>query len=280
MGGFGDRAAASIGQGGDEMSYSSDTRKLNEVEVYPGMVGLAQAAAEYFVSLSVEAIAARERFTVALAGGSTPRATYALLASDEFATHVDWSRVHVFWGDERCVSPDHPDSNYRMARIALLDHVPLPAGNVHRMRGELEPAQAATKYQELLRAFFSPSCVESEIGQTPIPRFDLVLLGMGDDGHTASLFPGTAAIGEQTRWAMAQYVDKLGGWRITLTPALLNAAANVIFIVSGSSKAERLRQVLEGPYQPYVLPAQIIKPDYGRLRWLVDAEAGALLRRG
>jgi 6-phosphogluconolactonase len=148
------------------------------------------------------------------------------------------------------------------------------------MHGELEPVQAATEYQVVLRAFFSPSKVRREIDQMPIARFDLILLGMGNDGHTASLFPGTAAIDEQVRWAMAHYVDKLGGWRITLTPALLNAAANVIFVVSGSDKAERLRQVLVGPYQPHILPAQIIRPNRGRLRWLVDAEAGALLRRG
>jgi 6-phosphogluconolactonase len=262
------------------MNHSSDRRELDQVQAYPDVAGLARAAAEYFVTLSEIAIAARGRFTVALAGGSTPRAMYTLLTSDEFATRVDWSAVHVFWGDERCVLPDHPDSNYRMARTALLDHVPLPAGNVHRMFGELEPVQAATEYQEVLRAFFSPSYVGREKGQTPIARFDLILLGMGNDGHTASLFPGTAAVDERVRWAMAHYVDKLGAWRITLTPALINAAANVIFIVSGSGKAEPLRQVLMGPYQPHILPAQTIKPDPGRLRWLVDAEAGALLGRG
>jgi 6-phosphogluconolactonase len=200
-------------------------RELDQVQAYPDMAGLARAAAEYFVTLSAIAIAAHERFTVALAGGSTPRAMYALLTLDEFATRVDWSRVQVFWGDERCVPPDHPDSNYRMARTTLLDHVPLPVGNVHRIHGELEPVQAATEYQEVLRAFFSPSYVGREIDQTPVARFDLILLGMGDDGHAASLFPGTAALGEQERWAMAHYVDKLGEWRITLTPALLNAAA-------------------------------------------------------
>ncbi len=263
------------------MKLSSDNGELERIEVHADAERLAHAAADHFVSLAREAVANNGRFAVALAGGSTPRAAYMLLAGDEFATRVDWSLVHVFWGDERCVPPDHADSNYRMAREALLEHVPLPAENVHRIRGELEPAQAAAEYESALRAFFSPSAEDWQAnGETHIARFDLILLGMGDDGHTASLFPGTAAISEHKRWVMANFVEKLHTWRITLTPAVINAAANVTFVVSGSGKAERLRQVLTGPYQPDALPAQLVNPDRGRLRWLVDKAAAALLNGG
>ena len=240
---------------------------MAEIRTYPEAASLARAAAEHFVTLATAAIAARGQFVVALSGGSTPRTTYALLASDEFAARVDWPRVRVFWGDERCVPPDHPDSNYRMAREALLDKVPIPAENVHRMRGELPPDQAAAAYQAELEAVLGAG-----------GRFDLILLGMGANGHTASLFPGTAALHEQTRWAVAHYVDKLRAWRVTLTPVAINAAAHVISIVSGAGKAERLREVVTGPYQPDILPAQIVRPTDGRLLWLVDAAAAVHLR--
>lgn len=236
--------------------------------VYPDADRLARATAEHFVTLAAEAIAARGQFAVALAGGSTPRAAYALLAAEE----VDWSRVHVFWGDERCVPPDHLDSNYCLAREALLEHVPLPVGNVHRIRGEINPEQAAADYERTLCSFFAQRPEE------PTARFDLILLGMGEDGHTASLFPGTAALHEQTRWVVAHYVDKLRAWRVTLTPVVINAAAQVTFIVSGAGKADQLRQVLTGPYQPDTLPSQIVRPTDGRLLWLTDAAAVAQLR--
>jgi 6-phosphogluconolactonase len=245
---------------------------MSDFRAYPDGASLAQAATEHVVTRAVETVAAQGQFAVALSGGSTPRSTYALLASPEFAGRVDWPHVHVFWGDERCVPPDHPDSNYRMAREALLDHVPIPARNVHRIRGEMEPAQAADEYERTLRTFLaarpggSPSC------------FDLVLLGMGSDGHTASLFPGTAAIREETRWVVAHDVHKLSAWRVTLTPVAINAAAHVTFLVAGAGKAERLREVLAGPHQPDVLPAQIVRPTDGQLLWLVDAAAAAHLR--
>lgn len=228
---------------------------------------LARAAVEHIVTLATETIATREQFSVALSGGSTPRTTYALLATEEFAGLVDWSRIHVFWGDERCVPPDHPDSNYRMAREILLDHVPIPAGNVHRIRGEINPKEAAADYERTLRSFFAQQR----------QSFDLFLLGLGGDGHTASLFPGTAALREQERWVVSYYANKVGAWRVTLTPVAINAAAHVTFIVSGAGKAERLRQVLSGPHQPDALPAQIVRPDGNRLLWLVDEAAGALL---
>ncbi len=252
--------------------------ELEAITVYPDAGRLARAVADHFVALASEAIETDGRFAVALAGGSTPKAAYVLLASDEYATGVDWSRVQVFWGDERCVPPDHPDSNYRMAREAWLDQVSLPAENVHRIRGELEPDQAAREYEDVLRIFFSPPYRDRKAdGNAPVPSFDLILLGMGDDGHTASLFPGTGAIHEQARWVVAHFVEKLDTWRITLTPVVINAAANVTFVVSGSGKAERLHQVLNGPCQPDVLPAQIVNPDGGRLRWLVDRAAASSL---
>ena len=240
---------------------------MNEFRVYPDAASLARAAAEHCVTLAAEAIAARGRFAVALSGGSTPCATYALLATEEFDARVDWSRVHVFWGDERCVPPDHPDSNYRMARQALLDKTSIPTENVHRIRGELPPDQAATAYQAELEAVLGAG-----------GRFDLISLGMGEDGHTASLFPGTAALHEQTRWVVAHYVGKLSVWRVTLTPVAINAAAHVTFLVSGAGKAERLREVLDGPHQPDVLPAQIVRPTDGRLLWLADAAAAVHVR--
>ena len=218
--------------------------------VYPDADHLARAAAEGFV---------------ALAGGSTPRAAYALLAAEE----VDWSRVHVFWGDERCVPPDHPDSNYRLAREALLDHVSLPAGNVHRMRGEMEPEAAAQAYAAELRAFFG----------TQWPSFDLVLLGMGNDGHIASLFPGSAALRETARPVVAvtaEYQDR-PAHRVTLTLPAINAARQVLFLVTGAAKAETLWAVLEGPAERF--PAQLIRPTSGQLTWLVDTAAASRLKR-
>jgi 6-phosphogluconolactonase len=242
---------------------------MADVRVFAGADDMAEAVAEEFVELAAMAIADRGRFAVALAGGSTPRAAYTRLASESFASRVDWSRVLFFWSDERCVPPDHPESNYRMAREALLDHVPVPGQNVFRVLGEKEPMQAADTYEDQLRTLFGGS----------IPRFDLVMLGMGADGHTASLFPGTAAVHEAVRWVVAHRVEELDAWRLTLTPVVLNAAANVLFVVSGKGKAERLQEVLEGPYQPDVLPAQIVKPSVGRLVWMVDEAAAAELSR-
>jgi 6-phosphogluconolactonase len=242
---------------------------MADVRVYATTEEFTRAAAEYFVNQADVAITTRRRFSVALSGGSTPKPLYTLLATNDFARRVDWAHVYVFWGDERCVPPDHPDSCYRMAREALLDHVPLPSQNIYRIHGEDEPALAAAEYDQLLRRFF---------GETSGARFDLVWLGMGDDGHTASLFPGTEVLDEHKRWVKENYVEVTKQkWRITLTPPAINAAANIAFLVSGAGKAERLRQVLKGEYQPYVLPSQLVKPADGHLVWLVDSAAAALL---
>lgn len=242
------------------------------VRIHPDLESLSRAAAEHFVALATEAVSKRGRFAVALSGGSTPRETYTLLASPAFAPLVPWTQVHVFWGDERCVPPDHPDSNYRMAWETLLRHLPIPRDHIHRMVGEIDPPQAAGEYEEQLRAFFAHSPEEPGL-----PRFDLVLLGMGRDGHTASLFPKSEALREAQRWVVAQEVEPQAAWRLTLTPIAINATRQVIFLVAGQEKAEALREVLEGSPQPERLPAQAIRPDSGHLLWLVDAGAASLL---
>ena len=234
---------------------------------------LVQSAAERFVASAVEAIRTHGRFRVALSGGTTPKSLYTLLSTDRYAARVDWSRVHVFWGDERCVPPADPMSNYRMVRETLIDRVPLPAENVHRIRGEVDPVAAAAAYERELRHELGISAGPP----TPDARFDLMLLGMGDDGHTASLFPGLTAVSEHERWVMAEYVAEVSMWRVTCTAALFNTAAAVVFLVSGREKAAMLRRVLEGPYQPEVLPAQVVAPHDGSVCWLLDAAAAANL---
>ena len=240
------------------------TSAAAKIEVLPDEAALARAAAERFVALAAAAVGERGLFAVALSGGDTPQPTYRLLATAEFSSRLDWSSVHFFWGDERCVPPDHPESNFRLAQESLLSRILLPAENVHRLRAELPPHQAAEEYERELRIFFAESA---------LPRFDLVLLGLGDDGHTASLFPGSSALHETERWVVAYYVEKLAAWRITLTPPALNAAAQIVFLVFGKSKAARLREVWSDPYQPDLLPAQIIRPSDGEVLWLVDAAA-------
>ncbi len=235
-----------------------------QIVVLPDLDALVQAAAERFVVSAVEAIRARGRFHAALSGGSTPKGLYALLATAAYASRIDWARVHLFWSDERCVPPTDLMSNYRMVRETLIDHVALPAGNVHRIRGEDEPAAAAVAYERELR-----HTLGARTG------FDLVLLGMGEDGHTASLFPGLTAVVERQRHSVAEYVAAVSMWRVTCTPALFNAAAAVMFLVSGSKKAARLRQVLEGTHQPEALPAQVVAPPNGSVCWLLDADAAA-----
>ena len=244
-------------------------QETHNITVFPDGAAIARAVAEKFVALAEDAITARCRFSVALAGGSTPKTTYELLATDEFKDRVDWSRVHIFFGDERCVPPDHADSNYRMANEALLSCVPLPPENIFRMKGEGDAATHAQEYEAKLRDFFS-----EEAG----PRFDLVMLGMGDDGHTASLFPGTTALREQDAWCVANWVEKFNTYRITLSAPALNYAAHIIFSVTGANKATRLVEIMHGPYQPEVLPSQLIKPTYGQLDWYLDKAAAAEIK--
>jgi len=260
-----------------------------------------RAAAERIVDLAERAVSARGRFTWALSGGNTPEELYSLLASSEFKVRIDWTRIDFFWSDERCVSPDHEQSNYRMACRSLLDVVRPPPAHVHRMQGELAPALAARAYEQELERCFERSAGDG------FPSLDLILLGMGADGHTASLFPGTAALEETRRWVVENQVPQLGVERLTFTLPLLNAAAHVLFLVAGADKAPRLRAVLTAastltapelavpssavpssavpssavppsavpPHEP--LPAARVRPGSGELEWLVDAPAAALL---
>lgn len=248
---------------------------MAKITVYPDNESLINGAADFIADAAASAIAARGRFTWALSGGHTPGPVYARLATAGFRERIDWPKVQVFFGDERCVPPEDPRSNYHMVKTVLVDRVPLPEANIHRLRGEDIPAEAAADYARVLARTFGG---EAAAGEPPPEGFDLILLGMGDNGHTASLFPGLAAVTETARWVMAQYVEVAGMWRLTLTPVVINAARRVAFLVSGAEKAEMLHRVLEGPYQPAALPAQIIRPTRGELYWLVDAPAAARLK--
>lgn len=231
---------------------------------------LYEQAAALYARVAHEAVATRGRFTVALSGGTTPGGVYRVLAGEQYRTTLPWPSVHLFWGDERCVPPTHPESNYRMAAETLLSRIAIPAENVHRIPVELPPHEAAAAYEQTLRAVFA-------LTGSDLPRFDLIFLGLGVDGHTASLFPGTPGVREERRLVVAHYVEKLGAWRITLTPPVLNNAAQVVFLVRGVEKAETLSAVLHGPCDPERWPAQLVRPTQGSVLWLVDrAAAGAL----
>lgn len=228
---------------------------------------LSHGAAQLFVRVAQDSLAARNRFGVALSGGGTPRRTYELLAQSPYRDEVDWQRVHIFWGDERCVPWDDPRSNARMAYQAWLNHVPLPQSQIHPIDCTQAPAGAARRYEALLREFF---------GGGP-PRLDLVFLGLGENGHTASLFPGDPVLSERERWVAPVLVAEQNLPRLTLTAPLLNQAREVVFLVSGAAKASVVQEVLQGPRDPWRLPAQLIQPEPGELHWLLDqAAAGAL----
>jgi len=243
-----------------------------EIQLFPNPEALYRAAADEWVKAAADAIAADGRFTVALSGGSTPRGLYSLLATDPaLRAQVPWESTYFFWGDERHVPPDHPESNFRMANEALLSRVPAPASHVFRIKGEYEDAaRAAEEYAQVLGDFF-----KLNVGE--FPRLDLALLGMGPEGHTASLFPGTKALREKDRLVVANWVGKLYTTRVTLTAPVLNNAARVLFLIQGEDKAPALKAVLEGPYEPDQLPAQLIRPHNGELRWLVEQAAGRML---
>jgi 6-phosphogluconolactonase len=240
-----------------------------ELQVYRGSEQVASAAAELFVDIAAQSISARGRFRAALSGGSTPRGVYELLAADRFSRRVDWNRVDLFWGDERYVPADDRDSNYRMSAEALLRHVPIPPGNVHRVPTEISPPEKAAKsYEEEIRRLFGKSI--------SLPQFDLIYLGLGTNGHTASLFPHSPVLHENLRLVMADFVSGLNTWRITMTAPVLNRGRTVAFLITGQQKAQVLRDVLVGERDPERLPAQLINPE-GKLLWLVDEPAAALL---
>lgn len=227
---------------------------------------ISRKAAELFVQLAGDSISSHGRFTVALSGGSTPKILYTRLAG---IPDIPWNGIHLFWGDERCVPPDHRDSNYRMTREALLDSVTIPPANIHRIRGEdPQPESAALDYEQEIRNLF---------GTRAWPRFDLVFLGMGDDGHTASLFPGTSALKVTDRLVVSNYVEKFAAYRITFTAPLINHAAHIAFLISGESKAIPLKAVLQGARQPDIYPSQLIQPVDGNLTLFVDHPAAKML---
>ncbi len=252
------------------------------IEVHPDPEALAEAAAARFAAAARAAIATHGRFAVALAGGHTPAATYRLLAASAEPAGagraaVDWSRVHLFWGDERAVPPDHPDSNYRMVRETLLAGAPVPAANVHPVPTGLGSAEAsAAAYEETLERWFGLAAGGGP--GTERPRFDLVLLGLGEDGHTASLMPGCPALAETARWVATCAPQSLPHPRITLTLPAINAGRRVVFLVAGAAKAPALARVLEGDEEPGRLPAAGVRPGDGELRWLVDRAAAGRLR--
>ena len=246
--------------------------KKREIQIVENGEAVSRSAAEMLVSLALKKLKSKESFAVALSGGSTPKNMFAILANDAaLRKQMPWDRVHFFWGDERHVPPDHSDSNYRMAKEAMLSAVPVPAGNIHRIRAENPDAgRAAEDYERELCNFF-------KLNTEQLPVFDCVFLGMGPDGHTASLFPGTGALDERKRLVVANWVDKFESYRITLTAPVLNNADRVIFLVSGEEKAEPLREVLEGEKQTNLFPSQLIEPTRGRLLWLVDRAAAGKL---
>jgi 6-phosphogluconolactonase len=239
-----------------------------EIRVFKDVEKLSRAAAHLFVEQAMQSIGERNQFLVALNGGNTPARLFQLLATT-FREKLDWSKVHVFWGDERCVPPDDAGSSFGQAMEALLRHVPIPDENIHRIKGEWGPTQASREYSVLLKQFAAPLL--------KWPRFDLVFLGMGEDGHTASLFPGSPIeLSEPTLPVTAHYQDRPAN-RVTLTPVVFNSARMVAFMATGEKKAQTLAQVLSDRYNPELYPAQRIEPKSGRLVWLVDSEAASRL---
>jgi 6-phosphogluconolactonase len=246
-----------------------------DVRILTNLEAIAKRAAQEFVQAATSAVSEKGSFSVALSGGSTPKALYSILANDAaLRAQVPWDKMSVYFGDERSVGPDHPDSNFRMAAETMLSKAPLKGDQIFRIKGEYKDTEkAAQEYEQALRSSF-------KIAVGKFPRFDLVLLGMGNEGHTASLFPGTKALHETKRLVVRNWVGKLYTERITLTARAINNAARVIFMITGADKALALKGVLEGPHEPDQLPAQMIQPSNGKLLWLVDTIAAGMLSIG
>jgi 6-phosphogluconolactonase len=246
-----------------------------EIRILPDGVAIAKRAAQEFVRAAAAAVRAKGSFNVSLAGGSTPKALYGLLVNDStLRSQLPWDKIHLFFGDERHVPPDHPDSNFRMATEAMISKSPLKPEQVARIKAEYPDAEkAALEYEKALREYF-------KLKDGDYPRFDLLLAGMGNEGHTLSLFPGTKALHPDGRIVVSNWIGKLYTERITLTAAAANNAAEIIFMVTGADKALALKGVLEGPYEPEQLPAQLLQPNNGKLLWLLDAAAGSMLTMG
>ncbi len=240
-----------------------------DVRIFENLDALSYAAAVLFVEAAAQAVAQRGRFLVALSGGDTPVKLYGLLSKAPFRGGTDWGVTHVFWGDERCVPVEDLDNNYRQVKDILLAHVPIPPLNLHRVKTELEPSAAALDYAAVLKEYSTPPL--------PWPRFDLVLLGMGSDGHTASLFPGSPVAPTEPVLAVSGQYENRPSERVTLTPVVFNSAHKILFLVSGEGKAQTLKRVLYGEPQPEILPAQRIQPQDGSVAWLVDQAAAGQL---
>jgi 6-phosphogluconolactonase len=257
-----------MGAGGyNPYSSTSQNQEDEMIRIYNDLEALSQAAAELFAVQSRKASLICGRFSVALSGGETPRRLYEILASPPYRERIHWDEVHIFWSDERCVSEEDPRSNARMARQTLLDHVPIPADHIHPIHCDQSPQQAAIVYENELKDYFS----------TQNPNFHLVLLGLGENGHIASLFPHTPVLNERVKWVSEVYVKELSMHRITFTAPFINQASQVVFLVSGADKAQVLENVLEGAYQPHELPAQLIRPNEEHPIWLVDKAASRKL---
>ncbi len=239
-----------------------------EMHVYRDPAALARALADFVIATARLAMAERGAFRIALSGGHTPQTTYELLGREPLRTEISWSDTFIYFGDERCVPPNDEQSNYRMAERALFQHVPVPAANVHRIRGEIDPGLAANEYASILRA---------DLGNAP--HFDLMLLGLGKDGHTASLFPGMAPDTDDEALVRAVYAESDAMWRVTVTPKVIKISRSVAFAVQGADKAQILAEVYEGPVDPVKYPAQIVRPEPGRLTWFVDELAAGMLRK-
>lgn len=243
-----------------------------EYIVEPDSAALSRCTARHFVEAAEHAVARRGRARMAISGGSTPKAAFQLLAdpAEPWLKRMPWDKLDLYWVDERTVPPDHPDSNYGMTKVAMLDHVPLKPEQVHRMEGELDPEVAAARYESLLRNTFRLEGAET-------PRFDLVALGMGEDGHTASIFPHTEAIHEMGRLVTANQVPQKDAWRITLTWPVINQSSAVFFLIGGKNKAEMVKEVFTGPRDPERLPSQLIWPAGGILTLILDKDAAVML---
>ncbi len=239
-----------------------------ELNIYKDADELSMGVAKWLTGYITDTLKKKDRFTIALSGGSTPYKLHTLLAGPPFKDQIDWSKLHIFWGDERAVPFEDDRNNAKMAYDTLLNHVPVPASQIHIMRTDIEPEAAAAAYEKVLHHYFHAHEIS----------FDLVFLGMGDDGHTLSLFPGTPVVHEENKLALAYYLEAQDMYRITLTAPIVNRSAAIAFLVTGSSKAPALKEVIEGDYNPDKYPSQVIKPSSGEVYWFTDEAAAALLQ--
>jgi len=243
---------------------------MNAIKIFPDLESWTKEAVTNFLHIADDSLNKRGVFTVALSGGGTPIPVYREMGIAGNTKQLPWSDIHLFWGDERHVPPDHEKSNFKMVKEQLLDQIPIPEDNVHRVPAEMEARMAAFSYEEVLRGFFD--------GERP--QFDLVFLGLGEDGHTASLFPHSAGLNEEERWFIANFSPQKEEWRLTLTKNAINSARNIVVLVRGRSKATMMAEVLTGPVEPEDKPIQLISPEDGNLIWILDREAAQMLPDG